>query len=65
VRVEKLVSPDETLFHDVVPRSGEIAQTVWFRRALTTGMISCAQAFMTDVGAGETRRTNSIPSIMR
>ena len=65
VRVDKLVSADETLFLGVVPQNGVLPYTLYFRRAFTTGMTMYAQAFMSDAAAGETRRTNSVPIVMR
>ena len=65
VRVDKLVSPDQTVFLGVVPPSGVISHTVQFRRAFGPGSLLFAQAFMSDTVAGETRRTNSVPLLMR
>ena len=65
VRVDKLVSPDSTLLLGVVPQSGVVSQLIYFRREFSPGRAVFAQAFMGDVVAQETRRTNSVPLIMR
>jgi hypothetical protein len=65
VRVEKLVSHDMVLFLGLMPASGVISQTFPLRSGSAPGTLLLAQAFMNDPLAGESRRTNSVPMIMR
>ncbi|HTF87389.1 MAG TPA: hypothetical protein VK843_03190 [Planctomycetota bacterium] len=65
VRVEKLVSQDQVLFLGVVPPSGVLFQQAFFRSKYTTGEVFFVQAILSDPVAGESRRTNSVPVILR
>jgi hypothetical protein len=65
VRVDKLVSVDNVLFLGVVPAGGQVSHSMPLRLGHAPGTTFYAQAYVADPTAGKSRRTNSVPIILR